>query len=167
MMLECHRYIRNLTNLYGNKSNVCPSPLLSALIAGCVESGRDLVDGGADFHIFSPLLVGVSNAANSLHVIEKLVFREREFTLTELASCMASDWSHRLFNVAGHETTAFGQYLPEKRIKAIREQCLAEPKFGNGVKNVDRWAWWLLKMFDDCVHEAHAVEVHRDGLRQA
>lgn len=36
---------------YGNLADVCPSPLLSSVLEGCVESGRDLTAGGARFHI--------------------------------------------------------------------------------------------------------------------
>lgn len=36
---------------YGNWEGICPSPLLSGLIDGCVESGLDLTAGGAKFHM--------------------------------------------------------------------------------------------------------------------
>ncbi|HEX8285752.1 MAG TPA: pyruvate formate lyase family protein [Pyrinomonadaceae bacterium] len=161
MMLGCHRYLRNLTTFYGNKANVAPSPLLSALISGCVESGRDLTAGGARYHIFSPLLVGISNAADSLHVIAELVFKQGLFTLTELTTCLATDWGHRLLDVAGEETVAFGPSLGRGRIDEIRRLCLAQPKFGNGDKSVDRWAWWLLDTFADCVQAARGHEIHK------
>jgi pyruvate-formate lyase len=166
MLLGCHRYLRNLTTFYGNKKSVAPSPLLSALITGCMETGRDLTAGGARYHIFSPLLVGVSNAADSLHVIHELVFRRREFTLSELTTCLATDWGHRLLNVAGREAVAFGPHLERERIEQIRVLCLAEPKFGNGNAAVDHWAWWLLDTFADCVQEARVHSVHVAGFRR-
>jgi hypothetical protein len=43
-----------------------------------------------------------------------------------------------LLNVAGRETAAFGSYLRKRGSRKIREQCLAESRFGNGVKDVDR-----------------------------
>ncbi|HZG52283.1 MAG TPA: pyruvate formate lyase family protein [Pyrinomonadaceae bacterium] len=160
MMLGCHRYLRNLTTFYGNKAGIAPSPLLSALISGCVESGRDLTAGGARYHIFSPLLVSVGNAADSLYVIGELVFKQRLFTLTELTTCLATDWGYRLLNVADQETAAFGPSLGRARIDEIRRLCLAQPKFGNGVKDVDRWAWWLLDTFADTVQEARRNKIH-------
>ena len=169
LLLQCNRYIRNLFDLYGNKADICPSPLLSALISGCVERGRDLTEGGANYHIFSPLLVGVSTAADSLHVIEKLVFREGKFTLTELTTCLATDWGYRLLDVAGGKVPAFGPYATAARIAEIRELCLAEPKFGNGDEEVDRWAWWLLDTFADCVADVVADPLHApafDRLRE-
>ena len=164
MMLGCHRYLRNLTTFYGNKANIAPSPLLSAVISGCIETGRDLTQGGSRYHIFSPLLVGISSAADSLYAIRELVFEQRLFTLTELTTCLATDWGYRLLNVAGQETVAFGPHLDRARIDQIRELCLNQPKFGNGVKDVDRWAWWLLETFADCVQEARRNPVHAAGL---
>jgi pyruvate-formate lyase len=164
MLLGCHRYLRSLANFYGNKEPIAPSPLLSALITGCVESGRDLTAGGAKYHIFSPLLVGVSNAADSLHVIRTLVFDQQKFTLPELTTCLATDWGHRLLSVAGKETVAFGPSIPRARIDEIRAVCLAEPRFGNGDERVDQWAWWLLNTFADCVHEAREAPVNVAGL---
>ena len=96
--LGCHRYFRNLTTFYGNKVQFSPSPLLSALIDSCIESKRDLTNGGARYHIFSPLLVGVSSAADSLYVIENLVFKTGSFSLTELTSSLATDWGERMMS---------------------------------------------------------------------
>jgi pyruvate-formate lyase len=166
MMLSCHRYLKNLATFYGNKGPVAPSPLLSALISGCMERGRDITEGGANYHIFSPLLVGVSHAADSLHVIQQLVFEERAFTLVELTTCLATDWGHRLLTTAHGEEPAFGPWLGRARIEEIRGLCLAQPKFGNGEKEVDRWAWWLLDTFADCVEAVRGHPFHARGLKR-
>lgn len=162
--LACHRKLRDLTNLYGNKKDIAPSPLLSALISGCVESARDLTAGGARYHIYSPLLTAVSSAADSLHVIRHLVFEKKAFTLTELTTCLATDWGKGLLQVDGLETAAFGPDLSRARIEAIRQLCLDQPKFGNGNAEVDQWAWWLLKTFADCVAEAREQSVIAEGF---
>lgn len=98
-----------------------------------MESGRDLSDGGARYHIFSPLLVGVSNAADSLHVIGELVFGRGLFTLAELTKCLATDWGTRLLNTPDGEVPAFGPSLSRASIDEIRQHCLTEPRFGHGV----------------------------------
>lgn len=164
MLLGCHRYFTNLTALYGNKADYAPSPLLSALISGCIEKGRDLTEGGSNYHIFSPLLVGVSNAADSLYVIEQLVFTDKLFTLEELTTCLATDWGHRLLEVAGRKTPAFGPNLGIDRIRDIRAACLALPKFGNGKEEVDRHAWWLMETFVACIGEAQAHPIQTANI---
>lgn len=166
LQLACHRYLRNLTTFYGNKAGVAPSPLLSALISGCLESGRDLTAGGARYHIFSPLIVGVSSAADSLHVIRHLVYKAGAFTLEELTTCLATDWGNRLLRVNGREAAAFGPDLSRERIAAIRQQCLEQPKFGNGKAEVDQWAWWLLESFAKCVNEAQHHPVHQEAFKR-
>ncbi|MCW8140543.1 MAG: peroxidase, partial [Planctomycetota bacterium] len=161
--LGCHRYVRSVLALYGNKAGVAPSPLLSALIRGCVERGRDLVDGGANYRIFSPLMVGVSNAADSLFVIEELVFKQRRFDLEELLTCLVTDWGDRLIVTDGEPRVAFGRHVPVHRIAEIRALCLEQPKFGSGDPRVDALAWRLLETFAECVREAVEHPVHREA----
>ncbi len=83
---------------YGNLGGICPSPLLSTLIDGCVASGRDLTGAGARFHMLAPLCVGVSKTIDSLYAIKKLVY-DRESavaTLPELLDCLINDWGYTL-----------------------------------------------------------------------
>lgn len=161
MLLGVHRYFNDLYTFYGNKADIAPSPLLSALIKGCLETGRDLAAGGSNYHIFSPLLVGVSSAADSLYVIEKLVFERNAFTLTELLSCLVTDWGNALISIGGEPTVAFGKSIKKNRIDEIRALCLQQPRFGNGDLNVDRLAWWLLDTFVDCVRSTSVDPAHK------
>ncbi len=45
--------VQNLYNLilgaYGNPWKICPSPLLSCLLEGCVDSGTDMTNGGSRY----------------------------------------------------------------------------------------------------------------------
>ena len=124
ILLSCHRYLNDLLTFYGNKAPVAPSPMLSALIGGCLESGRDLTTGGARYHLFSPLMTGISTAADSLHVIKELVFHQQRFTLEELVSCLASNW--------GQNPAAPGRHVAERRTEEIHRLCMDFPKFGQG-----------------------------------
>jgi pyruvate-formate lyase len=167
MQLGCHRWLKDLTTFYGNKEGIAPSPLLSALITGCLESGRDLTAGGAKYHLFSPLLVGISNAADSLYVIEHLVFERKAFSLEELTTCLATDWGYRLLDRAdGTKVPAFGRQVDPQRIAEIRSLCLAAPKFGTGQRVVDELAWWLMTSFADCFAGLQAHPVHREAVRR-
>jgi pyruvate-formate lyase len=161
MLLAVHRYLHDLYRFYGNKAEIAPSPLLSALIKGCLETGRDLAAGGANYHIFSPLLVGVSNAADSLYVIHNLVFEQKAFTLMELLSCLVTDWGHAFIPIGGEPNVAFGASIEKSRVAEIRVLCSTQPKFGTGDESVDRYAWWLLETFADCVRHASEDSVHK------
>jgi pyruvate-formate lyase len=158
LLLACHRYLASLLSLYGNKLDVAPSPLLSAFLGGCLETGRDLNAGGARYHLFSPLLVGVSNAADSLYVINSLIFQEKKFTLEELLTCLATNW--------GSQDLVLGRHVPRERIETIRKLCREQPKFGSGDKRVDQLAWQLIDTFVNCVEEARRDPLHEAGFQR-
>ncbi|MCC6446344.1 MAG: hypothetical protein IT210_23190 [Armatimonadetes bacterium] len=50
------------------------------------------MSGGACNNAFQSECVGITNAADSLTVIEKLVFAEKRISLPELVKCLDSDW---------------------------------------------------------------------------
>jgi pyruvate-formate lyase len=164
MRLGCHRYLRNLLLNYGNKSPVAPSPLLSCLIGGCLESGRDLTDGGANFHIFSPLLTGISTAADSLYAIRKLVFEDRVVGIDELVTALSTDWGARLVDRRGAALPAHGRAVSRARIESIRSLCEDQPKFGFGNRAVDEIAWQLIEDFCDAVRALRSDPVHKDAI---
>ncbi|MBB5351624.1 pyruvate-formate lyase [Haloferula luteola] len=163
--LGCHRYVKNLTLNYGNKEAVCPSPLLSAFIGGCLESGRDLTAGGTDYHIFSPLFTSISTAADSLHVIRKLVFEEKKFTLEELLTCLTTNWGDALLGPDGAKQPAFGRYVSPERIQEIHALCKKQDKFGYGHAEVDKIAWYLIDSFCNAVRDAAEHPVHAGRLK--
>jgi pyruvate-formate lyase len=158
ILLGCDRYLNNVLTFYGNKERFCPSPLLSAFIRGCIESGRDLSAGGARYHIFSPLMVGISTAVDSLYAIKDLVFDKQAFSLEELVACLATNW--------GNNSGAPVRFVPSERIEEIRLQCISLPKFGQGLKEVDQLAWQLIETFADCVKKARENPVHRSGFQR-
>lgn len=92
MRLGVHRQFDGVLRAIGAKEEVCPSPLLSAMVAGCLETGRDFYGGGPRYHMFAPLMTGISTVADSLFVIKTLVFSEGRFTLEDLVACLRADW---------------------------------------------------------------------------
>lgn len=156
--LGAHRGLAGLFGAYGAKGQVCPSPILSAMIQGCVEKGRDFYDGGARHHVFAPLMTGISTVADSLAVIKHLIFEQKKFSLVELVSCLRSDWGGRDISI--------GHRLTKARIKEIRNLCLAEPKFGQGNRIVDELAWRFINSFVDAVEVALKHPLHKPALQR-
>lgn len=72
-----------------------PSPLLSSLMDGCIESGRDAVDGGARYNSAGVALIGLSDVTDSLMAIKQLVFDERRISLGEFRDALADDFQSR------------------------------------------------------------------------
>lgn len=166
LLLDCHRYLGGLLQNYGNKIDVAPSPLLSTLIGGCIEAARDLSDGGARYHVFSPLLVGISTAADSLYAIKTLVFDQKRIGIDELVTALASNWGANLVTQNGQSLPAIGVTLPIERIQEIRELCDGTPKFGFGHAGVDELAWRLIGDFCDCVQEAWTSDLQHSKYEE-
>ncbi|SMC20405.1 Dyp-type peroxidase family [Andreprevotia lacus DSM 23236] len=140
---------------YGNLGGICPSPLLSNLIDGCVDSGRDLTNAGARFHMIAPLCVGASNAIDSLFAIKKLVFDPATAitTLPELLDCLINDWGYTM--IEPYQNTLMGPADAEERGRRYQEwrnTALALPKWGSGNAEVNELGNWLMeKMVALCV----------------
>jgi pyruvate-formate lyase len=78
-----------------------PQPLLSALMDGCIERGRDCrVYKYFPKTIIQP--VGHITVANSIAAMKKVVFEEKKVTMSELLDALRNNWEgkeelHRLF----------------------------------------------------------------------
>jgi len=97
-----------------------PMPVLSTLTEGCMESGRDVMDGGAIYNPSGVNLFGIANVANSLAAIKKIVFEEKVIFLDQLQDALRSNF---------------------ERYESLRQMLLNRaPKYGNGDEYVDRIA---------------------------
>ncbi len=97
----------------------CPSPLLSSVMGGCMENGRDVTAGGAEYNFTGVQGVGTADVADSLAAIDRLVFAEKRVTMEELLQALKD-------NFAGHE--------------ALHEEILKVAKYGNDHDLADKYA---------------------------
>lgn len=131
---------------YGNIGKVSPGALLSVMMKGCVESGKDIYSGGAMYHLISPMFVGMSTTIDSLYAIRKLVYDDSTAvtTLPELLECLRSDWGHNF--TEPFQSTLAGKERAEVKgrwFKEMRQIALDLPKFGTGHPEVDELGAWL------------------------
>ncbi|TXT39726.1 MAG: hypothetical protein FD135_1968 [Comamonadaceae bacterium] len=128
-------FYNSLMNNYGALGPVCPSPLFSSMVDGCMESGRDMTDGGAQYHIVAPMMCGITNAINALYAIDKLVYDPATAvtTLPELLQALWNNWGESMQepfqNVLAGPARAEDNAA---RYKALRQVALSLPKFGRG-----------------------------------
>lgn len=153
------QFYNTLMNSYGSLWNVCPSPLFSSMTDGCMESGKDMSNGGAEYHIVAPMMCGITNAINSLYVIKKLVFEQKTAitTLPELLQALWNDWGENMIEPFQNEFA--GEARAEAnahRYKELRQAALALPKFGEGQCTE-------LKAFADEM-VGRCVQIIRDGI---
>ncbi|MCP4755385.1 MAG: hypothetical protein GY866_31360 [Proteobacteria bacterium] len=95
-----------------------PRPFNSAFIDGCIERGQDQKEWGttSSLNAFN-IIIGPTNVADSLAVVKKLVFDDRELSMREFIDVLDKNWE-------GHE---------DLRQRAINQV----PKFGNDDDYVD------------------------------
>ncbi|MBW2524147.1 MAG: radical SAM protein [Deltaproteobacteria bacterium] len=106
-----------------------PTPLASALFEGCIESGQCVYEGGASINSSGIQAVGITDVADSLCAIEKVVFEEKRFTLEQVIDAMDA-------NFEGEEH------------QRVHEALLAAPKFGDdGEPRTVHWMNRVLEVY--------------------
>ncbi|MTD26994.1 choline trimethylamine-lyase [Erwinia sorbitola] len=100
--------------------DVAPKPLMSLLVEGCMESGKDVAAGGAMINHGPGLIFsGLATYVDSIAAIRKLVYEDKKYTLEQIRDAL-------LANFEGYE--------------ALRRDCLNAPKYGNDDNYVDQYA---------------------------
>lgn len=79
-------------SFYSVEGAVNPTPFLSALLGGCLETGMDKTWGGTKYHISGLLAVALPNCANALYNIKKHVFDEEKFTLPQVVDALKNNY---------------------------------------------------------------------------
>lgn len=74
-------------------ADAMPAPFLSALVDGCIESGRDYNAGGARYHNRYVQMVGIGTITDSLSAIRRTVFEEERVSLEELVAATDRDFA--------------------------------------------------------------------------
>lgn len=128
----CHHSIVLTLEAQRLHKEMVPRPFLSACIDHCMESGKDLSHGGAEYNI-GPVITGIGLAvvANSLAAIKKLVFEEKQCDMATLAKALQNNW-------VGYEE--------------LQAAAKAAPKYGNDDDYVDDIAREIANHFYDKIH---------------
>lgn len=153
---QINAFMNTLMTMYGSMWHVCPSPLFSPFVEGCMESGRDMTNGGATYHIMTPEMNGMSNTINALYNIDKLVYDKETAltTLPELLNALRNNWGQNMqepfySNLAGTAR----KHLEAERYINLRKVAIGLPKFGKGQSEE-------LKMFGSSVVEKLVQIIH-------
>ena len=95
------------------------NPLLSCFVNDCLARGLDIENGGARYNWIMPSFVGVANLVDSLYVLKKIVYENKEYTVCELKEILDN-------NFEGNE--------------ALRIRLLNDiPKYGNDIDEIDQY----------------------------
>lgn len=122
-----------MNNVYETVARkVMPQPVVSSMMSGCMESGRDVVDGGAKYNSTGVSGIGLGNVVESLNVIDKLCFQDKSVTTQELYDALVANWE-------GYED------LREKIINDVSH-------YGNGDSESDKYCKYVAESFADYVN---------------
>jgi formate C-acetyltransferase len=117
-----------------NRMQIChmtrlPVILASAVIGGCIESGKSVQEGGAIYNTAGMFITGPANLVDSLVAIDEIVFKDKIVTMAELIDALDK-------NFEGNER--------------LRQLLLMKPaKFGNDDSRVDALAKDILGRISD------------------
>ncbi|MBQ4309397.1 MAG: hypothetical protein II772_06685 [Lachnospiraceae bacterium] len=109
-----------------------PQPVVSACMVGCMESGRDVTEGGAKYNSTGLSGIGLGNVTDCFSMIENVVFKEKFCTMRELYDALLANWE-------GYEE--LHDYINGHRMH-----------YGNDIPEVDRWAKWVAEEYADCAN---------------
>jgi formate C-acetyltransferase len=108
-----------------------PLPVVSATMGGCMESGTDVMYGGAKYNGSGIPGIGIGNVADSLFMIKHLCFDTKKCTTRELYDALVNNWK-------GYEELQL----------YIKNSC---PHYGNAIGEVDDLAAWASATFAETV----------------
>ena len=124
-------------------------PILSISMEGCMESGRDVICGGAKYNSFGSTAVGLATVADSLTTIKYMCFDKKLCTTRELYDAFMANWE-------GYEM--------------LRQQILSEvPHYGNGDEYADEQMKWAVDTYYEICQECSGprCRIFKGGMYSA
>jgi len=145
--LEQYMYYARTSFHFDAVADVCleemaPDAFASALVSDCLARGLTIKEGGARYDIVSGLQSGITNAANALLALKRLVYagpgngHERQLAPAEVMAALAADFT----NPGG---------------ELVRRRLLSAPKFGNDDDEVDLLAARILREYQQEMVKYH------------
>ena len=136
------------TNNYAEyiSSFTAPQPILSISIEGCMEKGKDVVNGGAKYNSYGGTATGLATLADALSTIKYMCFDNKYLTTRELYDAWIANWE-------GYEP--------------LRQRILNEvPHYGNADPYVDQELKWCVDLYYNICQEMHSKrsKVYKSGL---
>ncbi|MCL5959289.1 MAG: hypothetical protein M1358_08210, partial [Chloroflexi bacterium] len=129
------RLCRGVTVEMEGQAQMTQVPFSSSLLEGPLQKGLDLIQGGAWYTSYGLMVAGIADAADSLAVIEKLIYHDKKVSWDQLLEALKDDWK-------GHED--------------LRQLCLnGVPKYGNDDDYADSFAAWVMDTWYDSIDWAN------------
>ncbi len=137
---ELEAECEHLMNKCINRPKWKPSPLLSSMVAPCLDNGKDILEGGAKYNNYGFHGVGISSAADAVAAIKELVFEQKAIDKNALLDALEK-------NFEGCEE--------------LRQTLLSAPKMGN---NDDRADLIACRLMDICTETVNGRDNGHGGV---
>ena len=140
LFVSANNYAESLSQFFA------PEAILSLLIDGCMEKGKDVVNGGAKYNSYGGTATGLATLADSLTTIKYMCFDNHFCTTKELYDATMANWE-------GYEL--------------LRQKILATvPHFGNGDPYADIEMKWCVELYYNICKQLYSVrsKVYKSGL---
>lgn len=69
-----------------------PTPMMSAMIDGCIEKGLDCTKGGALYNSSGIACIGLADIVDSLMAVKLLVYEQKKYTLQEICDAVSKNF---------------------------------------------------------------------------
>jgi formate C-acetyltransferase len=114
-----------------SQARMFPAPFCSSLSEGPLQKGIDIAQGGTWYTTYAAFLAGLADTADSLGVVDKLIYRDKKITWDQLLEAIKANWE-------GYEN--------------LRQLCInSVPKYGNDDDFADEWAAWVMDTWQDSI----------------
>jgi formate C-acetyltransferase len=131
MFISINNYAENIAQYY------VPQAPMSISIEGCMENGRDCVQGGAKYNSYGGTATGLATLADSLSTIKYMVFDKKLCSAKDLLDAVVANWE-------GYDQ--------------LRQKVLAEvPHFGNGDPYADEEMKWVCDLYYEVCSECYSI----------
>ncbi|TFG24329.1 MAG: radical SAM protein [Promethearchaeota archaeon] len=109
------------------------TPLASSLFDGCIESGKDVYEGGTTINSSGIQALGVTDVADSLHAINEVVFKKKLYSINDIINAIEKNFQ--------------GDYNQN-----IRSALLAVPKFGDdSSRAATEWVSKVMEIYNNAL----------------
>jgi formate C-acetyltransferase len=123
--------VRGMKSLKDGQVRWFPAPFSSSLSEGPLQKGVDITKGGSWYTLYGLFLAGLADTADSLGVIDRLIYRDKKITWDQLLEALRVNWK-------GYEN--------------LRQLCInGVSKYGNDNDSADYWAAWVMDTWYDSI----------------
>jgi formate C-acetyltransferase len=140
MFISVNNYAEYITQYYN------PQAILSMSIEGCMEKGKDCVNGGAKYNSYGGTATGLATIADSLTTIKYMIFDKKLISAKELLDAVVANW---------------------EGCEPLRQRILSEvPHFGNGDPYADEEFKFVADLYYEVCRTCHSKRstVYKSGL---